>query len=215
MNNNSDLTRIFEVIRRHLVLLVVICLVGVIAGLSVSHFFIPPKYTSTTTLLVNDTKSVDGQKEMEKANLSVNVNLIKTYSDLIVSNKVLSQASDNIDNHPSVSELKKMVSVTSQPESEIFSISVKSKDADLATDAANEIGASFKKQLPKIMSVNNVSTVDSASSSNSSKQTYNNISMTIGLLIFGGFTFIYLYIKGNKTYSQKMEMNEKRLNQHS
>ena len=95
----------------------------------------------------------------------------------------------------SVDELKSMVTITSQQNSQVFSINVKSKDPALAADVANEVADVFKDKIGGFMKINNVSIIDSAKA-NKKPVSPNTMLFTLaGMVVLGGLTFLYMLIK--------------------
>lgn len=95
----------------------------------------------------------------------------------------------------SVDELKSMVTVTSQQNSQVFSINVKSKDPKLAADVANEVADVFKDKIGGFMKINNVSIIDSAKANKKPVSPNTKLFTLAGLVILGGLTFLYVLIK--------------------
>ena len=63
----------------------------------------------------------------------------------------------------SAKEMQKAVSVTTQQQSQVFTISAKSNDPEKAQAIANAVARTFKRKIKKIMNVNNVTIVSPAS----------------------------------------------------
>ncbi|KXN75625.1 YveK family protein [Lactobacillus johnsonii] len=63
----------------------------------------------------------------------------------------------------SAKEMQKAVSVTTQQQSQVFTISAKSNDPEKAQAIANAVARTFKHKIKKIMNVNNVTIVSPAS----------------------------------------------------
>lgn len=95
----------------------------------------------------------------------------------------------------SVDELKSMVTITSQQNSQVFSINVKSKDPKLAADVANEVADVFKDKIGGFMKINNVSIIDSAKANKKPVSPNTNLFTVAGLVALGGITFLYMLIK--------------------
>ncbi|MBZ1541225.1 capsular biosynthesis protein [Leuconostoc mesenteroides] len=95
----------------------------------------------------------------------------------------------------SVDELKSMVTVTSQENSQVFSINVKSKDPALAADVANEVADVFKDKIGGFMKINNVSIIDSAKANKKPVSPNTTLFTLAGLVVLGGLTFLYMLIK--------------------
>ncbi|TVU92582.1 YveK family protein [Lactobacillus gasseri] len=62
----------------------------------------------------------------------------------------------------SAKEMQKDISVTTQQNSQVFTISAKSNDAEKAQAIANAVAQTFKSKIKKIMKVNNVTIVSPA-----------------------------------------------------
>lgn len=95
----------------------------------------------------------------------------------------------------SVDELKSMVTITSQQNSQVFSINVKSKDPKLAADVANEVADVFKDKIGGFMKINNVSIIDSAKANKKPVSPNIKLFTLAGLVVLGGLTFLYMLIK--------------------
>lgn len=95
----------------------------------------------------------------------------------------------------SVDELKSMVTISSQQNSQVFSINVKSKDPKLAADVANEVADVFKDKIGGFMKINNVSIIDSAKVNKKPVSPNTKLFTLAGLVILGGLTFLYMLIK--------------------
>ena len=63
----------------------------------------------------------------------------------------------------SAKEMQKAVSVTTQQQSQVFTISAKSNDPEKAQAIANAVAQTFKSKIKRIMNVNNVTIVSPAS----------------------------------------------------
>lgn len=95
----------------------------------------------------------------------------------------------------SVDELKSMVTISSQQNSQVFSINVKSKDPKLAADVANEVSDVFKDKIGGFMKINNVSIIDSAKANKKPVSPNTKLFTLAGLVVIGGLTFLYMLIK--------------------
>lgn len=95
----------------------------------------------------------------------------------------------------SVDELKSMVTISSQQNSQVFSINVKSKDPKLAADVANEVSDVFKDKIGGFMKINNVSIIDSAKANKKPVSPNTKLFTLAGLVVIGGLTFLYMLVK--------------------
>ena len=95
----------------------------------------------------------------------------------------------------SVDDLKDMVSVSSQANSQVFSIDVKSNNAQLSADIANVVASVFKDKIGDFMKINNVSIIDKAIANNKTVAPNFKLFTGAGFVIFAGFSFIFVLIK--------------------
>lgn len=183
MSESKELEQIWFVLKKRFWIVVLITIIGFVLGYGVSTYVVKPTYTSSTTLLVNDQSKPSADRQSD-------ISLINTYKDLIVSTEVLKPVVQNIDENLSVPEVRKMISVTTNVGSQVFSINVKSKDGDQATEIANDVSKEFQNKLSSMMNVKNVSTIDSAQDDNQVKNTKNMFYTLIFAAVFGGGSFV-------------------------
>ena len=95
----------------------------------------------------------------------------------------------------SVDQLKKMVTISNQQNSQVFSINVKAKNAKEAAVVANKVADSFKSKIGDFMKINNVSIIDSAKISNVPVAPNQKLFTLAGLVLLGGLTFLIVLAK--------------------
>ncbi|MCC2744911.1 capsular biosynthesis protein [Leuconostoc lactis] len=95
----------------------------------------------------------------------------------------------------SVNQLKSMVSISNQQNSQVFSIDVKAKNAEEAAAVANTVADAFKNKIGDFMKINNVSIIDSAKASNVPVAPNTKLFTLAGLVLLGGLTFLVVLIK--------------------
>lgn len=198
--NTIDLKHLWNLVKSN-IWRIIIWTVGLgIIGFALAAFAIPPKYSSSTQILVNqkkDRNDPNAAYTMQQANIQV----INTYKDLITSPVVLKDASNYLANptkvvrkakpavyrrnsegnrvlvskaRPAVVErdgksyeisakkLQGMISVQTQQNSQVFTVTAKANTPDKAQAVANAVANSFKKKITSIMDVNNVTIVSTA-----------------------------------------------------
>lgn len=95
----------------------------------------------------------------------------------------------------SVDQLKKMVTISNQQNSQVFSINVKAKNPKEAAVVANTVADSFKNKIGDFMKINNVSIIDSAKASNVPIAPNTKLFTLAGLVLLGGLTFLIVLVK--------------------
>lgn len=93
-----------------------------------------------------------------------------------------------------VNELAKMISISNQTNSQVFSVNVTSGDPVLSKDVANTIADVFKNQVASIMSVSNVSIVSKAKTNETPVAPNVKLITLAGLVtgIFSGFAWGFI-----------------------
>jgi capsular polysaccharide biosynthesis protein len=203
--NTIDLSRLMALLRKHFKMLIVWTLVVGLLGFVVAQFVVVPKYTATTEILVNQKHTNDNDGQAYN-NQQADIQMINTYKDIITNQVILNKVSRELNstttareygrsyNMP-VSELKDAIKISTQQNSQVFSVAVKTDDPNLSAATANTIAQVFKKQIKKIMSVNNVTIVSQATVPDS--PSFPNVKLftlagaVLGLLL----STIYLIIK--------------------
>lgn len=204
LNNTIDFSHLMEILRKHFKMLIVWTLLAGVLGFVVAQFVVVPKYTATTEILVNQ-KHTNDNNGQAYTNQQADIQMINTYKDLITNQVVLNKVSQQLNsskvareygrsyNMP-VSKLKDTISIKTQQNSQVFSVAVKTDDPNLSAATANTIAQVFKKQIKKIMSVNNVTIVSRATAPNAPSfpnvKIFTLVGAVIGLLLSAAYLVI-------------------------
>ncbi|QOD85904.1 capsular biosynthesis protein [Weissella viridescens] len=172
MDNVIDLSHLWQVIRRNLSLIFAMGVIFAAIGFTVSKFVVHPKYSSSTAVLVNR-KQNDNAAGVQFQDQQADVQLISTYKDIITRPVILNQVANDLTKKHTEKQadgtekevpakytksevnsdnLAGMISISNQQNSQVFSVNVKTGDADLSRDVANEVAKVFQKKVGNIMS---------------------------------------------------------------
>ena len=154
-----------------------------------SYLYVSPEYKSYTTLVLA-TSTEDSETASETittSDISLNNNLVATYSELIKSKTVLREVITNLGINKSENSLKNAVSVSAVKSTQLIQINVIDKDPYQAKIIANEVAKVFTKKVAEIYNINNVHVVDEAEETS----TPYNINHTKDITMF---TFIGLVV---------------------
>lgn len=162
--NTFDFLGLLTNIRKHIWLILVFGIIGLVTSLLISIIFITPKYNSTIDLLVSQkTDDSAAQFNVQQADLQA----INTYKDVlkkpIVLNAVLKEAREKSNYLGTESDLSSAIKIDNQANSKIISVTVTDTNPYRAADIVNSIGRVFTKKIKKIMKVNNVAIVTKGS----------------------------------------------------
>lgn len=137
-----------------LLIVAIFMLIGVIYTVG----FVTPMYTSSTTLVLANTAS----DKITTSDITLNSNLVATYSELAKSKKVVTKVISNLGIDVDVEKVRKNITVTSRKNTEVIEISVTNEYATNAAKIANEIAKVFSEEVADIYNINNIHVVDRA-----------------------------------------------------
>jgi len=156
-----DILEFFRYFLSKIYIVVITFLLALIIGNFYSKNVKVPLYKSyTTVVLVSET-----DREYTQSDLTLNKNLVKTYSNIIKSKTILNKLIENLKLNYSYSKLSNMITVSGVNETEIIKISVVSEDRHEASKIANAIVPIFQDEVKRIYGIENVSVIDKAEES--------------------------------------------------
>ncbi len=162
-NNEIDLMQsVRAVIKRWWIVLLATVLGGFIA-FGYTYVYVSPTYTSTAMMYVDGSSSVNvGSGSINLGDLNLAKSLIDTYRVILKSRLNLEKVIKEGQFRYSPEQLYGMIAVNSVDETEIFSISVTSGNAQEACDIANTIVKVLPQTISEVISASNVKVVDMA-----------------------------------------------------
>lgn len=183
----KELFGIFWAKKIHIILLI---LIFVVIGFIYSFILLVPEYQSITQILLakSNTTTQDGTNTgMTTSQVTLNQQLVSTYSELIKSESVLTQVRDNLQIEKSIEELREDITVSTKDDTEIIQIAVVDENADTARRIASEVANVFIEQIAKgYYAMDNVYIVDEPKTAD----TPYNINHLKDLVIFGAIGFV-------------------------
>ncbi|MEH7263867.1 Wzz/FepE/Etk N-terminal domain-containing protein [Priestia megaterium] len=209
MEETINLREMFQVLRKRLWLIVLITLIAATISAVVSFFVLTPVYESKTQILVNQAKN--DQQLYNNQTVQTNVQLISTYNDIIKSPAILDKVIKELKLDSSAQSLSGQIQVTNAQESQVAQIVVQDTSAKRATQIANTTASVFKKEVPKIMNVDNVSVLSKATLGESASpvkpQPLMNIAIAVvvGLMVGIGLSFLLEYLDNTLKTEQDIE----------
>lgn len=200
-----------KIIRKRLwILIISTVLAGLISGV-VSIYFLPKIYEASTTLIVGNNKNDISLNDLQYDDLLVNQKLVKTYSIIARSDRVLEQVILDLKLALTAEELRTKVSVGSEGETEILRISVQDERPKQAMKIANSIAGIFKEQVKGVLQMENVEIIDTAKLPTEPVSPRENLNILIAVfagLVFGlGIIFMVEYLDNTIKKSEDIEKN--------
>ena len=174
MEEEISLSEIFAILKQQIFLIIFLAILGVSISAVYTFSAVTPTYNATTQMLVNH--KADILREIRLEDINTNVQMINTYKDIIKGPVILEQVQERLERSYSVGQLADMISISSNAESQVFSLTV---------TTANEIASTFQTSIGKIMNVENV-TIISVATINAIPVSPNvPMNLVLGLLVGG------------------------------
>lgn len=209
MEEAIDLRQLMGTLKKRFWLIALITIIAATVSGVVSFFVLTPVYEARTQILVNQAKSKE--QFYNSAELQTNVQLIQTYNDIIKSPAILGEVTKQLHLDMTPKQLSNQIQVTNSQDSQVAHIVVQDTNARLAVKIANTTAAVFKKEVPKIMSIDNVSVLAKAELDESlspiKPQPLMNIAIAVvvGLMIGVGLSFLLEYLDNSIKDEQDVE----------
>ena len=185
-----DLKELFGIFWAKKVHIILLILIFVVIGFIYSFILLVPEYQSITQILLakSNTTTQDGTNTgMTTSQVTLNQQLVSTYSELIKSESVLTQVRDNLQIEKSIEELREDITVSTKDDTEIIQIAVVDENADTARRIASEVANVFIERIAKgYYAMDNVYIVDEPKTAD----TPYNINHLKDLVIFGAIGFV-------------------------
>lgn len=202
-----DLKDLFDYYKSKLgVVILFVVLVGIL-GCLYGLFIQKPMYKSTTSIvLISEAKD---NSQLTYNDVSVNQNLVSTYSEIVKSKRVLGQVINNLNLNYTYGALSDNIEVSSVTGTQIIKITVTDENSKTAMKVANEIGKVFAKEIPKLYNISNVNILDTAevapSAYNVNVTKQSAISLLAGLVLGLGVVFVMYYFDRSVKNASQIE----------
>ncbi len=207
-----DIKELLDYFKSKISIIVLFIAVIGIAGCLYGLFIQKPKYRSSTSIVL--ISEGQGNGSLTYNDVSLNQNLVSTYSEIVKSRRILNQVIKNLDLNYDYSYLSSNIEVSSVTGTQIIKISVIDGDNEKASDIANEIAKVFSDEIPELYNISNVNVLDTAEEASSAynvnipKQSI--IFILVGLVLGCGVVFIMYYfdrsVKNTTQIEEKLKL---------
>ncbi|MGG0739339.1 YveK family protein [Niallia taxi] len=209
MEGTISLKELFQTLKKRITLIISITLIAMIISGVVSYFIITPEYKSSTQILVNQAK--DSESMYSQNEVQTNIQLINTYSIIIKSAAILNEVRNELGLDMSVAELNSKISVESEQNTQVMTVSVTDSNPVVALEIANKTGSVFEEQIKKLMNIDNVNILpladDQENQSPISPKPFLNIAIAavLGGIIGISLAFLLEYLDSTVKTEQDIE----------
>ncbi|MCT2134625.1 Wzz/FepE/Etk N-terminal domain-containing protein [Oceanobacillus kimchii] len=210
MEETISLKEIFGVIKKRLLLIFTFILVAALAAAIISYFILTPKFENSSQFIVNQSNQ-EQANQFTQTDIRTNVEIINTYNVIIKSPAILDTVADELRLDLSSSQLSEKISVTSEENSQVVTVTATDPDPVLATDIANTTVDVFQEEIPQIMNVDNVSVLSQAELAEEPTPVAPNpilniaIAIVLGAMVGVGISFLLEYLDNTIKTEQDIE----------
>lgn len=190
-----DLKELFTYFLKKVGLIIAIVAFFVLIGTIYAMFIKVPMYKSNTSIIL--ATNTDSTQTITTNDVTLNKNLVDTYTEIIKSRRILNKVIDNLELDIDYQTLGEAVSVSALSDTEIIQVTVVDENPEIAKALANEIADVFSNEIWTLYNVNNVNVLDEAQEATSA---YNInllkdivIFFAIGLVLSFGLVFVLFY----------------------
>lgn len=185
MNKNITLRDMNKLIKENWLLIIAMTIIFGLLSFVISQYILTPRYEATAQVIINQKKGDQDSLYKNPNEVQTNIQLIKTYSDIINSNEIKAKALKDSKLNNSKQNMKG-ISINSEENSQIIKINVLNKNPESAVKIANNIAELSKNKIKKVMGIDNLSILSNATSEQvKTPATPNKILNTILGLFFG------------------------------
>ena len=165
MGNSIQLTDLLQVVFKRMRVLIMIPVFCAIIGLLVSLYALTPIYRVQVDLLVNQTSQADNELPAA-TDVEMSLRLIETYQFIINSSRVRDIVLEQLNHEYSVKQMKKKLTVQTNPDTQIISLYVEDNDPEVASKIANLYAVTSQQEISNLMQMDNVRILTEAKAEN-------------------------------------------------
>lgn len=180
MEEEISLVELFSILKKQVGLIINTTLIGLIFMAVYTFFIATPQYNSTTQLLVNRPQE---SETIQRSDIDANVQLINTYSDIVRGPVILEPVIEQLGIRESANSLREQIAVTTENNSQVFSLQVTNDNPYDAAIIANTTAAVFQESLNELMNIDNVSIISIAQPNLSPVTPNTTLNLLIGIVV--------------------------------
>ncbi|KZE38900.1 capsular biosynthesis protein [Bhargavaea cecembensis] len=160
MEETISLQDLFKTLRKRLWLIIMSTVIAATIAGVISFLVMTPIYQASTQILVNQTERQS--EAFTSQDIQTNLQLINTYNVVIKSPAILNKVIEELELNETAGSLNQKVTVNSEQNSQVVTVSVQDPNQKQAVDIANTIATVFEKEIPTLMNVDNVNILSPA-----------------------------------------------------
>ncbi|MCI1987171.1 MAG: Wzz/FepE/Etk N-terminal domain-containing protein [Lactobacillus sp.] len=180
-----SLGQVFRTLRKHLLMIIILSVAGLMTAAGVTFFVMTPKYNSSALILINQKSGTDAAQQYNQ--VQTDLQMINTYKDIITQPVILDQAAKDLHKAGQFSgtanDLANVLTISNNENSQVVKVTAEATSPYVARDIANAVTHVFQSKITKIMAnAKNVSIISGAKLNRSKVSPRSLINLVVGLL---------------------------------
>ncbi len=207
MQNTHGFATFVSFIKRYIVIIISLTLMGGIIAGAVTFYLLTPKYSSRAQVLIALPEKNDVSVQIEEVN--VNLQMVETYKSLILGDLVLEQTQAKLANEQQVEltakELLKSLRITQDENSMLLNITATCTKPQVAEQIATATTEVFQEISKEMIHSNEIIIISKAKANNSPIFPNNPLNILIGLILGLMFSIggVFFHHKWKKNEADK------------
>lgn len=209
MEETISLQDLFATLKKHIWLIIGCMVAAVTVAAVISFLVLTPMYQASTQILVNQEKTE--ATAITAQDIQTNVQIINTYNVIMKSAAILGLVKEELNLPESTGQLSEKLTISSEQNSQVITLTVKDEDPFRAEDIANTTAQVFQTQIVDLMNVDNVNILapanvgDNPSPVEPSPTLNMAIAAVVGLMLGVGIAFLLEYLDTTVKSTQDVE----------
>ncbi len=211
MNKEINLKKVKQVIKQKIAYIILIIVVPLICMVVYLTFFVEPTFQKSAQLLVSQSESASGNR-LENQMIQADLQLVSTYSAIIMSPRILNEVSDALDQAYDLTELTDIISVSNASNSQIIEIKAFHQSPAIAAEIVNTTAHIFSEEIPQIMNIDNVTILAEGTVFTKEVPARPHklllLTMTLLLSLLMAVTFIFILVVLERSFASNYEIED-------
>lgn len=190
-----DLKKIFFMMRKKVIYILLITLLGGVLSGCFTEFFIDQKYTSSISLYVySDADQLSTQSSISYNDYTVSTALVKSYLEILDSDSVLDKVAQKV-GLKSAADVRPFISTAQKEDTVVFRVSVTTTSPKTSQAIANAVADVAPGEISRIIKAGGANVIDYAKEPTNPSSPNLKKNILIGLMAGFILSFCFFFIK--------------------
>ena len=190
-----DLKKIFFMMRKKVVYILLFTLLGGIAAGCFTEFFIDQKYTAKISLYVySDMDQLSTQSSISYNDYTASTALVKSYLAVLESDAVLDKVAEKV-GLTDGSTIKSSITTSQDEDTNVFYVSVTTTNPKTSQSIANAVAEVAPGEIARIIKAGGANVIDYAKEPKTPSSPNIKRNIFLGLLIAFAVSFVYFFVR--------------------